>query len=399
MDYKRIYEHGFPYSRRTYFDWIGTEFTYNTKENKLLDIGYLLTKGYDVRSEIHATYREHLSVVEDDVKRTLNILLAELWGGRIDTVESMHKYWTTDRIIDELFSHLLRYYHLPNDISKPHYLKDPMKQTVQDLKKTNGWETVVAEFHGNDALYDTTGKEYIYPGDEDFVHEFNATHKENEQFVLNTVPYPWLGNPLEAKVIVLSQNPGWVEPAGRIIPQMLQREPRIAEEVMGFFRDTYRLESHSFMPEDWNKYLGFSARDAYNAMGDWYWKNRLHFLTDAGVDEETVYDNIAVIQYIPYSSVNYAPLKKGVILPSQIFTRRLIDYIRLNNPETIFIVPRAISLWKEFLGNKWTSLESDGRIITHLPNTYRSQYISPNCIGAEEFEKVVNIFKSCRKNY
>ena len=397
MNYEKIYEFGLPYSRRTYFDWIGTEFNYNSKEQKLLDIGYLLSTGYDVRSEIHATYREHLSVTEDDVKRTLNILLAELWGGRLDTVESMHEFWTIDRIIDEFFSHLLRYYHLPNDTSKSHYLKDPMDQTVQDLKETNGWEKVVAEFHGNAALYDLSGKEYIYPGDEEFIHEFNDTHKDNERFVLNTVPYPWLGNPLKAKVIILSQNPGWVEPAGRVIPLMLQREPRIAEEVMGFFRHTYRLESNSFMPEDWNKNLGFSARDAYNAMGDWYWKKRLHFLTDVGVNEEALYDNIAIIQFIPYSSISFFPLKRGIILPSQIFTRRLIDYIRLNNPETIFIVPRAVNLWREFLGNKWVSLESDRRIITHLPNTYRAQYISPNCIGSIEFENVVNIFKGCQK--
>ena len=396
MNYKSIYENGFPYSRRTYFDWIGTEFSYNSKEQKLLDIGYLLTTGYDVRSEIHDTYREHQTVTEDNVKHTLNILLAELWGGRLDTVESMHQYWTTDRIIDELFSHLLRYYHLPNDTSKPHYLKDPMKQTEQDLKETNGWGKVVEEFHRNDALYDLSGKEYIYPGDEDYIHEFNKSHKDNERFVLNTVPYPWLGNPLKAKVIVLSQNPGWIEPAGRVIPLMLQREHRIAEEVMEFFRRTFCLEYNSFMPKDWNKPFGFSARDAYNAMGDWYWKKRFHFLTDAGVNEESIYKNIAVIQYLPYSSINFAPLKKGVLLPSQIFTRRLIDFIRLNNPETIFIVPRAVNLWREFLGNKWTSLENEGRIITHLPNTYRAQYISPNCLGQEQFDRVVKILNNCR---
>ena len=320
MNYERIYKFGFPYSRRTYFDWIGTEFSYNSKEQKLLDIGYLLSTGYDVRSEIHATYKEHLSVTEDNVKVTLNILIAELLGSRLETVQYKHRHWATDKIIDELFSHLLRYYHLPYDTSKPHFLKDPKNQRVQDLKETNGWEKVVDEFHYNSALYDLSGKEYIYPGDADFINEFNDNHKENERFVLNTVPYPWLGNPLKAKIIVLSQNPGWKDPAGRVIPLMLQREPRVAEEVMEFFRNTYRLQSNSFMPEDWNRSLGFSAREAFNAMGDWYWKKRIHFLTDAGVNEETIYDNIALIQYIPYSSINFACLKKGVILPSQIFT-------------------------------------------------------------------------------
>ena len=394
MNYERIYKFGFPYSRRTYFDWIGTEFSYNSKEQKLLDIGYLLSTGYDVRSEIHATYQEHLSVTEENVKDTLNILIAELLGSRLETVQYKHKHWATDKIIDELFSHLLCYYHLPYDTSKPHFLKDPKNETVQDLKETNGWEKVVDEFHYNSALYDLSGKEYIYPGDADFINEFNDNHKENERFVLNTVPYPWLGNPLKAKIIILSQNPGWKEPAGRVIPLMLQREPRVAEEVMEFFRNTYRLQSNSFMPEDWNRSLGFSAREAYNAMGDWYWKKRFHFLTDAGVNEETIYDNIALIQYIPYSSINFACLKKGVILPSQIFTLRLIDFIRLNKPETIFIVPKAVSLWREFLGNKWAMLEKEGRIITHLQNTYRAQYISPNCLGQNQFERIVKLLNN-----
>ena len=392
MDYERIYENGLPCRRRVYFDWIGAEFKDTTKEQKLLDIGYLLTKGYDVRSEIHATYRDSLSVTEDDVKHTLNILLAELWGGRLDTVESMHKYWSTDRLIDELFSHLLRYYHLPNDTSKPHYLKDPLEQTEEDLKETNGWLKTVETFKGNTALYDLSGKEYVYPGDERFVQEYNERHRDKEKFVLNTVPYPWLGNPLKAKVIVLSQNPGWVESSGKVVPIMLQRIPQIAEEVMEFFRKTYSLKYNSFMPENWNKTFGFSPRDAYNAMGDWYWQKRFHFLTNAGVNEEAIYDNIAVIQYVPYSSVNFASFSKNTTLPSQLFTRRLIDYIRLNNEDTIFVVLRAVNLWKQFLGNIWTALDDGGRIITHLPNTYRAQYISPNCLGADNFERLVQLF-------
>ena len=396
MDYDKVYEFGLPGGRRVHFDWLGEEFNFNSKEQKLLNIGYLLTKGYDVRSEIHATYLKHQSVTEDDVKRTLNILLTELWGGRLDTVESMHRNWTTDMLINELFSHLLRYYHLPIDTSKCHYLKDPLEQTEEDLKETNGWLKTVETFLGNRALYDRSGKEYIYPGDEPFIHEFNEHHKDNEKYVLNTIPYPWLGNPLKARVIILSQNPGWVENSGKIIATMLQCIPQIAEEVMEFYRSTYSLRSRSFMPEDLKKSLGFSTRDAFNAMGDWYWKKRLHFLTDTGVNEESIYDNIAVIQYIPNSSVNFAPLSKDVVLPSQIFTRRLIDYIRLNNQQTIFVVPRAVNLWKDFLGKNWTCLEDDGRIITHLPGIYRPQYISPNCLGQEAFDRVVKIFNSCQ---
>ena len=62
IDYDRIYkaygELGFPHAERTYFDHIGTEFSYNTIERKLLDIGYLLWHGYDVRADTQPSPEE-----------------------------------------------------------------------------------------------------------------------------------------------------------------------------------------------------------------------------------------------------------------------------------------------------------------------------------------------------
>ena len=143
IDYNQIYrpygELGFPYTERTYFDCIGTEFTYNTKEQKLLDIGYLLWNGYDVRTDIHHTYNSdaHPSVSSTDVRHTICILLAELWRGRPDSVENMFKYSSMDSLIDELFTAVLRYYHLPTDNFTPHHLKDPLEMTESELQSCN----------------------------------------------------------------------------------------------------------------------------------------------------------------------------------------------------------------------------------------------------------------------
>lgn len=272
----------------------------------------------------------------------------------------------------------------------------PETITEKELKEANKWLETVEQFKGIDALYDITEKEYLYPGDESHIHKFNDRHqKDNKRFVLNTIPYPWLGNPLKAKVIILSQNPGWVESSGKVIALMLQQIPEVANELMEFFKNTYSLRGNSFMPEDRNAKFGITIRDAFNAMGDWYWKKRLHFLIDAGVNEETLYDNIALIQYLPYSSVSFAALPKNTILPSQKFTKTLIDYIQSNNKETVFVVLRAVGLWEGFLGDTWTSLKEDGRIITHEDRAYRSQYISPNCLANDGFKKIVDKLKSC----
>lgn len=86
MDYDRLYrtygELGLPHAERVYFDWIAHEFGDISNHQKLLDIGYLLTQGYDIRTDIHNTYLNHLSVSKDNVRYSIYILLAELWGGR-----------------------------------------------------------------------------------------------------------------------------------------------------------------------------------------------------------------------------------------------------------------------------------------------------------------------------
>lgn len=129
MDYDKIYKPNgdfrLPHTERTYFDHLGTEFSYNTIERKLLDIGYLLWHGYDVRADIHRTYSDaHLSVSQSHVRQTIYILLAELWGGRPEYVEEMFRNKSMDSLIDDLFTAVLRYYHLPINNHQSHYLKD-----------------------------------------------------------------------------------------------------------------------------------------------------------------------------------------------------------------------------------------------------------------------------------
>lgn len=269
-----------------------------------------------------------------------------------------------------------------------------MEESESDIKQANRWKEVVSQFRSSSAFYDRPEKEYIYPGDEEIIREFNDKHSPKQQFVLNTIPYPWLGNPLKAKVIILSQNPGWVENSGMVVPLMLQQITDAANKLLDFYKATYSLESEAFMPDNNEiKTLGFSTRDAFNIMGDWYWKKRFHFLADEGIPEDIIYKNVAVIQYIPYSSVEYAPLPKGVTLPSQIFTRRLIEYISRNHKDTIFIVPRAKALWENFLVGTWENLAKKERIITHRENTYRSQYISPKCLVDGGFDRIVKILR------
>lgn len=393
IDYERVYcQFGkleFPRAERTYFDYIGTEFSYNTKEQKLLDIGYLLWNGFDVRSVIHHTYSNaHRSVSMNNVRYTLYILLAELWGGKPEYVEEMLRYKSMDGLIDELFTAILRYYHLPIDRYKPHYLKDPLDMTESELRACNPWQEVAERCVGNSFLLSDKNNLVCTP-DKKMIDEFNASAKPEYEYHLNVPAYPWYGNPLTAKVIVLSLNPGYVERESKIASLYKHLPQGMVEGYAQHLRSMLTFECKSFLPDD-NGGAGITYRDLANIHQSYYWIDRLTHAfvnNDTNLSFEDVNDRFAVIQYIGYSSKSFKPFKRDQILPSQNYTKQLIQYILHNNPATVFIVPRAEKKWRAFLDNMW---DNDRFFISNLPI---SQRFTAATLGDEAYAKIIEAFK------
>lgn len=394
IDYDRRYraygELGFPHAERVYFDWIAHEFGDISNHQKLLDIGYLLMQGYDIRADIHNTYLNHPSVSKDDVRHSIYILLAELWGGRAEYVEQMFKYQSLDSLIDELFTAVARFYHKPTDNSHPHYLKDPLDMTEEDIRKTNPWQAVADKYIGNSFLYNET-EEYVCEDDKEMIDKFNLTANPEHKYCLNVPAYPWYGNPLEAKVIVLSLNPGYVERES-IIGKILMRLPAgLVEGYACHLRSMLTFDCHSFLPDDIGK-PNVTYRDLANLHQSWYWIDRLEkaFINkETGLTINNVLDRFAVIEYLGYSSEKYKAFKDGALLPSQKYTKQLIQYILHNNRDTIFIVPRNVKTWQNFLGSMWTN-NSDRFIVS---KDYLGQRFTKDILG-EDYDKVITAFKS-----
>lgn len=393
IDYDRIYrtygELGFPHAERTYFDHIGTEFSYNTIERKLLDIGYLLWRGYDVRADIHHTYSDaHPSVSQNDVRQTIYILLAELWEGRTEYVEQMFRHKSMDALIDELFTAVLRYYHLPTNHYQPHYLKDPLDMTEKELRDCNPWREVADLSAGNDFLL-SDKHNLVCSDDKEMIETFNASAKPEHKYHLNIPAYPWYGNPLTAKVIVLSLNPGYDERQSKIAAMYKMLPQGLVEGYAIHLRSMLTFDCYSFLPEDFGPH-GVTTRDLANIHQGYYWQDRLTSVfvnEDTGLSFEQINDRFAVIQYVGYSSIKYAPLKRGQLLPSQNYTKQLIQFILHNNPDTVFIVPRAVNSWKSLLGSMW----DDNRFfVSNLP---RSQWFSAATLGEEAYSKIIEAFK------
>lgn len=379
-----------PYPRRVYFDSGADEWNDCTIKQKLLDLGYMTTMGYDIIQDVTTVLKEHSHISEESIRHSLSLLLSELLEKGVDSVESRYEGVSAKDMADDLKEYLTWLYILPFDASD-HYLISPERgMTDKDILAANHWNIVADSCQGNEALYNED-KEYVYPGDEVCIERYNSTASDKTRLILNTIPYPFQGNPLTAKVIILSLNAGYIPRVNHYFAKILQHYPQLAEGVMCFMRENLRLEVKGFMPE-----IGYSDekhpnyQDAYNMLGDWYWFDILSKWENEGLNSDEIFSNVALIQSVPYASEKAKDLPKGMILPSQIFIKKMIWHIA-NSTDAIFIVPRAVKKWQTILGPIWHRLEQENRIV--IGKNPLNQSLTKNNLGEEQYYKIINHLK------
>lgn len=381
--YYKLGELSFPRSGRTYFDPESHEYGDITLNQKLLDIAYMLVHGYDVNEFIHKTFSSAASPNTDTLKRGIVNLLAELWGGTYENTYYMYRHKTIDTVIKDLFTAVLRYYHVPTTEDETHYLKDPQFMTKEEFTQTNPWLEIANQYLNPRILL--SDKEYVLRADRKMIEEFNQTAKnEDVKYNLHLPVYPWYGNPLTTKVIVLSQNPAWNEKQDEIAKVLQCLPDKQLKLFSDHLRDMLKFKVDGFLPSK-EETDGISGRVLANLHMSWYWENKLKSAFGES-NLETVISKFAIIQYIGYSSKKFQAFKGEKCLPSQNFTKQLIQFILHNNDDAVFIVPRNIERWKNFLGTIWTSNKEkfiEGK-------AYRSQ--SLNAISGEDKKKVMTAF-------
>ena len=67
------------------------------------------------------------------------------------------------------------------------------------------------DLYGYTLWSDKEEDERIYPGDDSFIHDFNNKVESKYKYVVGVPPMPFSGNLLDAKVVILTLNPGYVE--------------------------------------------------------------------------------------------------------------------------------------------------------------------------------------------
>ena len=129
--------------------------------------------------------------------------------------------------------------------------------------------------------------------------------------------------------------------------------------------------------------------DALNEIGDYYWYNNINRLNINHQKEYEFFRNFAIVQYCAYTSVSFKDFPRGVVLPSQELTKKLIRYLAYEREDVAFVIMRSAAKWKELLdADVWEKMQS--RLIV---NKNMSQSLSENNLGKKNFNMLIERLK------
>ena len=244
---------------------------------------------------------------------------------------------------------------------------NPKEKALHELKASNPWNEVADMYVGSEFFHAPETTKFVCRKDKEYLDKFNESLSVDEKkwelfrYHLNCPVYPWEGNPLKAKVIILTLNPAYadrVERFGHLIKCM---DSKIVNEYADHQRASLRLEADSMYARKNGDEV--SSRDVALFHGCFYWYNRIKRAMEDEVNNSVVTEeemdkylkNVAIMEFVGYTSVKYKSLPKGRgfpesgLLPSQEFTLKLIEYILQHNPETRFLILRAQKEWERLL--------------------------------------------------
>ena len=298
--------------------------------------------------------------------------------------------------------------------------------TEDQLLKDNPWKKVAEMYNPQekDCLFRNDDIWYVCDEDKNAIIEYNeiidnaAKSAEdskkleilNDKIVTNIPAEPWWGNPLKARLIILSLNPGYVPEVNGKLAKLMQSNDKVRGELINYKAQTLRLEADSFLPQV-DDTEPISCRDAVNMLGDWYWYKKLRYLKDdvlsknKQITEDDFYKRIALIEYHGYSSItsNRTFPRHNSYLKTQIFIRNLIRYLA-QREDVCILAMRAIDKWKNLINyespeeicenhnptNWYEKYEKEGKIV-HKSNKGMSQSITRLNLGEESYDIIKKV--------
>jgi len=260
----------------------------------------------------------------------------------------------------------------------------------------NPWEYVAAMYDPNnlECLYGDQNN-YVCAGDCKVVDDYNQKVKDTSDKIITKIPAePWWGNPLKARLIILSLNPGYVPEVNETLAKLLQTNEAVRRQLINYKAKTLRLEAEAFLPEEETEDgCPISCQEAVNMMGDWYWVKMLRGLRqDTKFGEKDFYRRIALVEYHGYSSQTSGRVfpRKGDKLESQAFIKSLLWYVAEKRKEEVcFLVMRAKKEWRSLLSDKFFD---SFNVIEKKPSSMISQYITRANFEDDKYEQILKAF-------
>ena len=268
--------------------------------------------------------------------------------------------------------------------------------TEEQLKSKNPWKEVADMYdYNNDKCLYSENNNYVCACDQDAINMYNEKAKGTKDEIITRIPAePWWGNPLKARLIILSLNPGYVPEVNKTLALLMQSNDAIRFQTIAYKAKTLRLAVNSFLPvkEDDVIDAPVSCRDCINMLGDWYWVKMLRQLQkdvekkNPMIDEEEFYKQIALIEYCGYSSetAKLSLPKSESEEGSYVFLKKLISHIS-KKEDILFLIMRDADRWDGLLG---TANCSTNKILHRKPKS-RSQYITPGNFENDVYNSIV----------
>lgn len=422
---------------KAYVDDYCHEFGQTDTDTKLMHLLYVADKGFDILSHIREFLDNHPEIAQDSIKQTLAYFVSHLRypeGDRyVDDQFAMANFLketlSLEKVLDLLMMEIrLRFSYTEDDKSvnfTQKYLRwdslASLKKSLKseelpkcmvnptgyysvsesDIVKENLWPTLVGEYMRSHWYNENIKIVYPNPYEEQVIDEFNRNAKEDYKYVLGAPAEPWRGNPLKAKVVILSLNPGFKLGVNDNVQYERYRAPledamaelinTLSFQVRGLLtpQESY-VKSHEEFKEKYSmEGSQVLCGDALNEIGDYYWYNNINRLNINHQKEYEFFRNFAIVQYCAYTSVSFKDFPRGVVLPSQELTKKLIRYLAYEREDVVFVIMRSAAKWKELLDvDVWEKMQS--RLIV---NKNMSQSLSENNLGKKNFNMLIEYLK------
>ena len=418
-----------PNSVRSYIDSFAYEFSKTDAWTKIAHIAYRIRRGINLLTYFMEDIEQHMEDLaykdyENTAKQSIASYIELL---RIDenfvftmelsesnsfpklfqllTEEILYRYWEENVNDEKVECHFDDVHYDYDEIAsryidattgKRDFIKyiSTSQETLRNIDvdkynimMKNGWAMVAENLYRHPLWSDKVEDELIYPGDAAFIHDFNNKMESMYKYVVGVPPMPFSGNLLDAKVVILTLNPGYVEKVNKDLCVNMNDSEK---------KQLLRLMRNALVFHGEGIYDGY---DSSRKQGVYYWQKAFDQLAIEAYGKPSsemyhpIFHDIAFFQLIGYHSGKFRYSSGIKHLPSTIFTNLLMKYL-VTKTNKAFLILHSEALWKEIMGEEqWNRLESEGRIITK-GHKGMSQKISRDNIKKDNgFDKLVNILK------